>query len=120
MRGTKANNVLSAARIAGLGAAKQTSSLIPLCHPLPLTGLELTFKVGSDFVEVVATTETIGQTGVEMEALTACAIAALTVLCAVRAKDPLAFIDGLTLWEKSGGRSGTWKRSVDGVVTNQA
>jgi cyclic pyranopterin phosphate synthase len=102
--------VLSEARVAGLGAAKATSTLIPLCHPLPLEAIAIDFFVHPHTIEVRATAETIGQTGVEMEALCACAVAALSLLGRVRDVDPDASIEQLGLLEKRGGRSGLWRR----------
>ena len=100
------------ARVAGLAAAKLTSRLIPLCHPLPLTDCSVEFELGAGTVEVRAITETIGQTGVEMEALTACAAAALSIVAGLGSARPAAVIEGLTLWEKTGGKSGHWRRDV--------
>ena len=102
--------ILTEARMAGLGAAKATSTLVPLCHPLPLEAIAIDFLVEPHVIEVRATAETIGQTGVEMEALCACAVAALSVLGRVRENDPDASIEALGLLEKRGGRSGLWRR----------
>jgi len=109
------SGTLGEASIAGMFAAKQTSTLIPLCHPIRLTDISLVvaFEVGG--VVVTATTETVEWTGVEMEALTACAIAALAVVGACSSNGVVASIEDLTLWEKTGGRSGTWRRPPDGV-----
>jgi cyclic pyranopterin phosphate synthase len=98
------------ARVAGIQAAKQTASLIPLCHPLCITDVALRVAPGPGRVDISASAEVLARTGVEMEALTACAVAALTVVTALHAFDPAAYIDDLTLWEKRGGRSGTWTR----------
>jgi cyclic pyranopterin phosphate synthase len=102
--------IFEAARMAGILAAKRTPTLIPLCHPLLLGDIRLTLRVETGSVVVTATVETFGPTGVEMEALTACAIAALTVVHAHRHTEPKPVVDGLSVWEKSGGRSGTWLR----------
>ena len=110
------DDVLGAARVAGLQAAKITSHLIPLCHPLPLTRLSVEFSVHRDNIEVFAVAETVGQTGVEMEALTACTLAALAIIGAARDLDPEASIERLTLWDKSGGQSGHWVRIDDDHV----
>ena len=80
-------DALTTAQLAGIMAAKRTSDLIPLCHPLPLTHVEVTLSVGGDFVEIVASAETTAQTGVEMEALTAASVAALTLYDMVKAVD---------------------------------
>jgi len=103
-------DVLSAARVAGLRAAKATSELVPLCHPLPLTDLSVEFDLSGTEIEVVASAATFGQTGVEMEALTACALASLSLVSYLGASDSGVAIEGLTLLEKRGGRSGTWLR----------
>ena len=105
-------DVLGIARIAGIMAAKRTADLIPLCHPLPLTHveLELTPQVEDGSVLCTATTETRGRTGVEMEALTAVQVALLTIYDMCKAVDRFMRIDGVMLVEKSGGKSGDWKR----------
>ena len=102
---------LAQARIAGILAAKQTSSLIPLCHPLFLTGADLDFTATGDRVRIEATVSTTGKTGVEMEALTAASVAALTLYDMVKAVDRAAVITDVTLVSKSGGASGTYTRS---------
>jgi cyclic pyranopterin phosphate synthase len=94
-------DALTTAKLAGIMAAKRTSDLIPLCHPLPLTVVDLELTVAEDGVEIVATAETIGQTGVEMEALTAVAVAALTVYDMAKAIDKAMTISGVTLVEKT-------------------
>ncbi|CAG4918683.1 MULTISPECIES: cyclic pyranopterin monophosphate synthase MoaC [Acidithrix] len=103
-------DVLGAARIAGIQAAKRTSDLIPLCHPLLVGSIYVNFLIGDDFVEVEAQVETIDRTGVEMEAMTACSIAALTIYDMCKSIDRSMTITDLALWEKVGGKSGTWKR----------
>jgi len=110
---------LEEARLAGLGAAKATSSLIPLCHPLPLERLEVAFQLSAESIEVQATTATRGQTGVEMEALTACALAAVSLLGVCRRHDPGASVEELTLWEKRGGKSGEWQRDESGAMRHE-
>lgn len=102
---------LEDARIAGLQAAKLTSSLIPLCHSIRIDRVAVDLQVVPHGVEVSAVTEIVERTGVEMEALTACAVAGLTLLAAVIDHDPEASMEDLTLWHKSGGRSGTWQRA---------
>jgi len=104
-------DVLGAARIAGIQAAKRTSDLIPLCHPLLVGSVYVNFTIGDDFVEVEAQVETFDRTGVEMEALTACAVAALTVYDMCKSADRSMSIGELCLWEKTGGRSGNWRRA---------
>jgi cyclic pyranopterin phosphate synthase len=105
---------LEDARIAGMQAAKLTSSLIPLCHSIRIDRVAVDLQVVPHGVEVSAVTEIVERTGVEMEALTACAVAGLTLLAAVMDHDPEASIEDLTLWHKSGGRSGEWQRAGSG------
>ena len=105
-------DVLSVARVAGIQAAKQTPNLIPLCHPLLVGSVFVNFQIGDDCVEVEAQVETIDRTGVEMEAMTACSVAALTVYDMCKSVDRSMVIGELTLWEKTGGRSGTYRRKV--------
>ena len=107
-REVKKGDVLSVARVAGIQAAKRTSDMIPLCHPL-LVG------IGADFVAIAVQVDTVDRTGVEMEALHACSVAALTVYDMCKSADRAMVIGELALWEKTGGRSGVYRRS-DGVV----
>jgi cyclic pyranopterin phosphate synthase len=104
-------DVLATARIAGIQGAKRTSDLIPLCHPLMLSGVSVDITVQSGSVVIEATVETSGQTGVEMEALTACSVAALTLYDMCKSADKTMEIGQLALWEKSGGRSGDFRKS---------
>jgi|NGEPerStandDraft_6_1074524.scaffolds.fasta_scaffold21879_4 cyclic pyranopterin monophosphate synthase len=103
-------DVLAAARVAGIQAAKRTADLVPMCHPLLVGAVHVDFTIGDDYVEVEAKVETIDRTGVEMEAMTACAIAALTVYDMCKTTDRTMSIGELMLWEKTGGSSGMWKR----------
>jgi cyclic pyranopterin phosphate synthase len=105
-------DVIGVARIAAIQAAKRTSDLIPLCHPLALTKVEVAFNLATDesSVECVATVETVGRTGVEMEALTAVAAGLLTIYDMCKAVDRGMRIEDIALLEKSGGRSGRWTR----------
>jgi cyclic pyranopterin phosphate synthase len=103
-------DVIATARIAGIQAAKKTSDLIPLCHPLMLSAVTVNISVGEGVVAIEAIVETTGQTGVEMEALTACSVAALTIYDMCKSADRSMVIGELALWEKSGGRSGTFQR----------
>ena len=105
-------DVLGAARIAGIQAAKQTANMIPLCHPLLVGSVYVNFNLGDDHVEVEAQVETVDRTGVEMEALTACAVAALTIYDMCKSSDRGMSIGELALWEKTGGRSGSWRREA--------
>ena len=107
----KKGDVLGVARIAGIQAAKRTSELIPLCHPLPVTKVSVDLRVEGPAVLIEATVETVGQTGVEMEALTAASVAALTVYDMCKSADRGMVISGVALWEKSGGASGDYRRS---------
>jgi len=104
-------DVLATARIAGISGAKRTADLIPLCHPLGLHGVEVDLDVDDDAVSITATVRTADRTGVEMEALTAVATAALTVVDMVKAVDRAATMTGIEVVEKTGGRSGTWRRT---------
>ena len=103
-------DVFAVARVAGIMAAKRTSDLVPLCHPLSLTRASVDLEPVADGVRVVATVETDGKTGVEMEALTAAAVAALTLYDMCKAVDRGMTVDGLGLLTKEGGKSGTWTR----------
>ncbi len=102
------------ARLAGIQAAKRTSELIPLCHRLASARTDVHLQLADGSVEVEGTAQVVAPTGVEMEALTACATAALAVVAAVLPYDPDVSIEDLTLWRKSGGRSGTWERAPAG------
>ncbi len=102
--------VLETARIAGIQAAKRTSELIPLCHPLPLDVVDVDLELGEDRVSIVTTARTTARTGVEMEALAAATVAALTVYDMCKAVDRAMVIEGVKLLEKSGGASGTFRR----------
>ena len=101
---------VEAARVAGIQGAKQTSSLIPLCHAIRIDRVSVDMHVTVDRVEITAVTEIVERTGVEMEALTACAVAGLNLVDSLLDLDPDVSIEDLTLWHKSGGRSGEWQR----------
>jgi cyclic pyranopterin phosphate synthase len=105
-------DVLAAARIAGIQAAKRTAEMIPLCHPLLVGAVQVNFNIGDDNVEVEAQVETVDRTGVEMEALHAATIAALTIYDMCKSGDRGMVIGEVALWEKTGGRSGTWRRPL--------
>jgi len=114
-RGTAKGDVLGVARLAGIMAAKRTGDLIPLCHPLGLESVEVAFTpVDAGTLRIEATAKVRGRTGVEMEALTAVSVAALTVYDMAKAVDRGMVIDGIKLEEKSGGRSGTYRRASGG------
>ncbi|MEO9181585.1 MAG: cyclic pyranopterin monophosphate synthase MoaC [Acidimicrobiales bacterium] len=108
-----ASRVFGEARIVGTMATKQTSTLIPLCHPVAINGVTINISVGGDFVEVEAVVLAFDRTGLEMEALTACAVGALCIVGEFRKFEPKPTIAALTLWEKSGGRSGNWTKVID-------
>jgi cyclic pyranopterin phosphate synthase len=109
--GTAKGDAIQVARVAGIMAAKRTSELIPLCHPLPLSSVTLDFEFVRGAVRVLARARVVGQTGVEMEALTAAAVAGLTLIDMTKGIERGVSIEAVRLLEKSGGRSGTWKRA---------
>jgi len=111
-------DVLAAARIAGIMAAKRVPDLIPLCHPLPITGANIAFDAADNRIVITATVRTFGKTGVEMEALTAASVAALTIYDMVKAVDKEAVIESTRLLAKSGGKSGTFKST--GITSKEA
>jgi cyclic pyranopterin phosphate synthase len=112
-------DVLATARVAGIQAAKLASSLLPMAHPVLVGNVYVNFTIGDTYIDLEAGVDTIDRTGVEMEALTAVTVAALTIYDMCKSSDRTMTIDHIALWEKSGGRSGTWRReepSNDGVV----
>lgn len=109
---TPKGDPLEAARLAGIMGAKRTAELIPLCHPLPLSHADVRLEVRDDGVAITATARTDGKTGVEMEALTAASIAALTIYDMCKAIDKAMVISEIRLESKTGGRSGDYKRGV--------
>jgi cyclic pyranopterin monophosphate synthase len=109
-QGIPKGDALGVARVAGIMGAKQTPALIPLCHPLALTGVTVDLQIADDAVEILATVRTADRTGVEMEALTAVATAALTVVDMVKAVDKAAVITDVRVESKTGGKSGDWRR----------
>ena len=119
-REVKKGDVLAVARVAAIQAAKRTSDMIPLCHPLLVGSVHVNFEIGDDYVAIEAQVDTVDRTGVEMEALHACAIAALTIYDMCKSADRGMVIGELALWEKTGGRSGTYRRAdnVSASVTN--
>ena len=108
--GLPKGDALATARVAGILAAKRTSELVPLCHPLAITGVDIDFDVSGDEVGITATVRTTDRTGVEMEALTAVSVAALTVYDMIKAVDRAASIDGIRVLHKEGGKTGPWSR----------
>ena len=103
-------DVLAVARVAGIQAAKRTPDLIPLCHQLTIGSVYVNFHLGDDFIEVESVVDTVDRTGVEMEALLACSVAALTIYDMCKSTDRSMTIGEVALWEKTGGRSGVWRR----------
>jgi cyclic pyranopterin phosphate synthase len=110
--GTAKGDALQVARVAGIMAAKRTPDLIPLCHPLPLTGVTVDFEFVTGGVRILAAAGVLGQTGVEMEALTAAAVAGLTLIDMTKGIERGVYLETVRLLEKSGGRSGTWNRAA--------
>jgi len=113
-KGVPKGDALATARIAGIQGAKRTSELIPLCHPLALHAVSVDLQVAEDCVEITATVRTADRTGVEMEALTAVSVAALTVIDMVKVVDKSAEIASVRLLTKTGGKSGDWSRPATG------
>ena len=107
--GLPKGDALAVARVAGIMAAKKTPELIPLCHPLPLSKVTVDFELAADSVAILATVKTRGVTGVEMEALTAVSVAALSVYDMIKAVDKHAVLTDIKVLAKSGGKSGDWK-----------
>ena len=111
--GLPKGDAVATARVAGILAAKRTSDLIPLCHPLALTGVDVDFEIGEATIGITATVRTTDRTGVEMEALTAVAVAGLTLHDMVKAVDPAAVLDAVRVERKHGGKTGDWVRPAD-------
>ena len=104
-------DVLAVARVAGIQGAKRTSDLIPLCHPLLIGAVTINFEIGESHIEIETQVDTVGRTGVEMEALTACSVAALTIYDMCKSIDKGMTIGDIALWEKTGGKSGPYRRA---------
>jgi cyclic pyranopterin phosphate synthase len=109
-------DVLAVARVAGIQAAKRAPDLIPLCHPLLVGSVFVNFRIEDSFIEVEAQVETVDRTGVEMEALTACTVACLTIYDMCKSADRSMVIGDVALWEKTGGRSGVYRRDPTEVL----
>jgi cyclic pyranopterin phosphate synthase len=103
-------DVLATARVAGIQAAKQAASLLPMAHPVAVGNVYVNFNIADAHIDVEASVDTFDRTGVEMEALIAVCVAALTIYDMCKTDDRTMTIDAVALWEKSGGRSGTWRR----------
>jgi cyclic pyranopterin phosphate synthase len=112
-KGVPKGDALAVARVAGIMGAKRTPDLVPLCHPLAITGVAVELSVQDEGVDIIATVRTTDRTGVEMEALTAVAVAGLALIDMVKAVDKSAVITDVRVLRKSGGRSGTWARDED-------
>jgi cyclic pyranopterin phosphate synthase len=113
-------DVLAVARVAGIQAAKRTPDLIPLCHPLLIGSVFVNFRIEDTFIEVETQVDTVDRTGVEMEALTACTVACLTVYDMCKSADRSMVVGDVTLWEKTGGRSGTYRREAASMAEDEA
>ena len=111
--GLKKGDALAVARVAGIMGAKRTPDLVPLCHPLPITGVAVDFVLRPSEIAIEATVRTNGVTGVEMEALTAVTIAGLTLHDMIKAVDPAAVLSEVRLERKEGGKTGVWTRPED-------
>ncbi|MFT7600277.1 MAG: cyclic pyranopterin phosphate synthase [Acidimicrobiales bacterium] len=109
-RAMSKGDVLAVARVAGIQAAKRTADLIPLCHPVMVGAVLINFEIGDDYIEIESQVDTVDRTGVEMEALTACSVAALTIYDMCKSADKSMVIGEIALWEKIGGKSGTYRR----------
>lgn len=119
-REVKKGDVLAVARVAAIQAAKRTSDMIPLCHPLLIGAVHVNFEVADDYIEVEVQVDTVDRTGVEMEALHACSVAALTIYDMCKSADRGMVIGEIALWEKTGGRSGTYRRPVTPATASGA
>ncbi|GGL88969.1 cyclic pyranopterin monophosphate synthase MoaC [Nakamurella endophytica] len=111
--GLPKGDALATARIAGILGAKRTSDLVPLCHPLPLSAVRVELEPAGSEIRIRATVRTTGRTGVEMEALTAVAVAGLTMHDMIKAVDPAAVLDAVRVETKDGGKTGSWSRPAD-------
>ena len=110
-RAMSKGDVLAVARIAGIQAAKRTSDLIPLCHPVMVGAVTINFEIGDDYIDIESQVDTVDRTGVEMEALTACSVAALTIYDMCKSADKAMVVGDIRLEEKIGGKSGTYRRA---------
>jgi cyclic pyranopterin phosphate synthase len=108
-------DVLAVARVAAIQAAKRTADLLPLCHSVTIGAVQVNFDIKDDYIEIESQVDTVDRTGVEMEALTACSVAALTIYDMCKSADKAMEIGEIALWEKTGGKSGTYRRTADHV-----
>ena len=104
-------DVLAVARVAGIQAAKRTADLVPLCHPLLIGAVTVNFEIGEEWIDIETSVETVGRTGVEMEAIVACSVAAVTIYDMCKSLDKSMTISDIALWEKTGGKSGAYHRA---------
>jgi cyclic pyranopterin phosphate synthase len=118
--GVGKGDVLAVARVAGIQAAKRASDLIPLCHPLLVGAVLVNFRIEDTYIEVEAHVDTVDRTGVEMEALTAVSVAALTIYDMCKSADRSMTIGDIALWEKTGGRSGVYRREPEAAGLDQS
>ena len=109
-------DVLATARVAGIQAAKQAATLLPMAHPVLIGNVYVNFTIADSHIDVEASVDTVDRTGVEMEALTAVTVAALTIYDMCKSADRTMTIEAVALWEKSGGRSGSWRRGEAGAA----
>jgi cyclic pyranopterin phosphate synthase len=107
---TNKGDVLATARVAGIQAAKRAPELLPMAHPVLVGNTYINFMIADTYIEIEASVDTVDRTGVAMEAMTAVCVAALTIYDMCKSNDPTMTIENVALWEKSGGRSGTWRR----------
>ena len=112
-------DVLAVARVAAIQAAKRTSDLLPLCHSVMIGAVSVNFEIKDDYIEVESQVDTVDRTGVEMEALTACSVAALTIYDMCKSADKGMEIGEVALWEKTGGKSGPYRRSPEAVMRTE-
>lgn len=112
-------DVLAVARVAAIQAAKRTSDLLPLCHSVMIGAVSVNFDIKDDYIEIESQVDTVDRTGVEMEALTACSVAALTIYDMCKSADKGMEIGEVALWEKTGGKSGPYRRTADQTRTSR-
>jgi cyclic pyranopterin phosphate synthase len=110
-------DVLAVARVAAIQAAKRTADLLPLCHSVTIGAVQVNFDIKDDYIEVESQVDTVDRTGVEMEALTACSVASLTIYDMCKSADKAMEIGEIALWEKTGGKSGPYRRTSDTRTT---
>ncbi len=112
-------DVLAVARVAAIQASKRTADLLPLCHSVMIGAVSVNFEIKDDYIEIESQVDTVDRTGVEMEALTACSIAALTIYDMCKSADQGMELGEVTLWEKTGGKSGPYRRSAEAPIRTE-